>query len=111
VVAYDTEYAMVDRDDDLKIGIKSSAIWFGRYEVVAVLACYALMLAILTFIGIRHELLWPYFLGLGLAASIMLYHYVLIRSRERSGCFRAFLHNNWVGAAIFFGIFVSSWLQ
>lgn len=111
VVAYDTEYAMVDREDDLKIGINSSAIWFGRYDVAAILICYAAMLGFLLYVGSRLDLSWPYFVGLALAAGIMLYHYRLIRTRDRSRCFRAFLHNNWVGAVIFMGIFAHSWLK
>ncbi|HZV60843.1 MAG TPA: 4-hydroxybenzoate octaprenyltransferase [Methylophilaceae bacterium] len=111
VIAYDTEYAMVDREDDLKIGIKSSAIFFGRYEVVAIMACYALMLGILLLIGIWQGFLWPYYLGLVSAGGIMLYHYRLIRTRDRNNCFRAFLHNNWVGASVFIGIIASSWLK
>lgn len=111
VVAYDTEYAMVDREDDLKIGIRSSAIWFGRRDVAAVMACYALMLGLMTLIGIRLDLLWPYYASLVLAGGIVLYHYSLICTRDRSSCFRAFLHNNWVGAVIFLGIFASSWLK
>ena len=111
VVAYDTEYAMVDREDDLKIGIRSSAICFGRYDVAAVMVCYALMLGMLLFIGVWQGLLWPYYVGLMIAGGIMLYHYRLIRTRERSSCFRAFLHNNWVGAAVFFGIIASTWLK
>ncbi|HEU4709173.1 MAG TPA: 4-hydroxybenzoate octaprenyltransferase [Methylophilaceae bacterium] len=111
VVAYDTEYAMVDREDDLKIGIRSSAIWFGSFDVAAIMLCYAAMLGLLVFVGFRLALLWPYYLGLVVAAGLMLYHYTLIRGRERGRCFHAFLHNNWVGAAIFLGIFASSWLK
>jgi 4-hydroxybenzoate polyprenyltransferase len=111
VVAYDTQYAMVDREDDLKIGIRSSAIWFGRFDVVAVTTCYALMLGILALIGSQLRLMWPYYLGLVLAGSIMVYHYSLIRTRDRSRCFRAFLHNNWVGAVVFLSILASSWLK
>ncbi len=102
--AYDTEYAMVDRDDDLKIGMRTSAITLGRHDVAAVMASYVLMLAILAAIGIVLRLDWPYHAGLTLAAGMMLYHYVLIRDRSREGCLRAFRHNNWVGAAIFAGI-------
>lgn len=111
VVAYDTEYAMVDREDDLKIGIRSSAIWFGRYDVAAILVCYALMLGILALVGIQLGLLWTYYSGLASAGAIMLYHYWLIRTRDRGRCFKAFLHNNWVGAVIFFGILANSWLK
>ena len=105
--AYDTEYAMVDRDDDLKVGIRSSAIWLGRYDVAAVVASNALMIAILAWIGIALRLGWPYHAGLAVAAGMMLYHYTLIRGRSREGCFRAFRSNNWIGLAIFAGIALS----
>ncbi|MBI1943612.1 MAG: 4-hydroxybenzoate octaprenyltransferase [Betaproteobacteria bacterium] len=105
--AYDTEYAMVDRDDDLRIGIHTSAIALGRYDVAAVMASYALMLAILAALGLALRLGWPYYAGLAAAAAMMLYHYFLIRERTRAGCFSAFRHNNWVGAAIFAGIAAS----
>ena len=103
-IAYDTEYAMVDRDDDLKIGIRTSAILFGRYDVAAVMLCYAAMLAVLVIIGMKLQFGLYYYLGLGAACLLMLYHYTLIRGRAREGCFKAFLHNNWVGGVIFAGI-------
>ena len=103
-IAYDTEYAMVDRDDDLKIGIKTAAITLGRYDVAGVMLCYAAMLAVLAKIGLGLHFGIYYYLGLGAAALLMLYHYTLIRGRGREGCFKAFLHNNWVGGAIFAGI-------
>ncbi len=103
-IAYDTEYAMVDRDDDLKIGIKTAAITLGRFDVAAVMLCYAAMLAVLVLIGMNLGFGVYYYLGLGGAALIMLYHYTLIRARRREGCFKAFLHNNWVGGVIFAGI-------
>ncbi|MCB4360421.1 4-hydroxybenzoate octaprenyltransferase [Quatrionicoccus australiensis] len=105
-VAYDTEYAMVDRDDDLKIGIKTSAITFGRFDVAAVMFCYVMTLAIIGWIGWSNALGWPFYLSLGVAAGIMGVHYTWIRGRERMPCFKAFLHNNYVGAAIFVGIVV-----
>jgi 4-hydroxybenzoate polyprenyltransferase len=105
--AYDTQYAMVDRDDDLKIGIRSSAITLGRYDVAAVMASYGLMVGLLTWVGIALGLGWPYYAGLVTAAGMMLYHYLLIRERSREGCFRAFRHNNWVGLSIFAGIALS----
>jgi 4-hydroxybenzoate polyprenyltransferase len=104
VLAYDTEYAMVDRDDDLRIGIKTSAITFGGFDVAAVMLCYAGMLAVLAYVGVYERFGWPYYAGLAVAAGMMGYHYLLIRGRSREGCFRAFLHNNWVGGAIFAGI-------
>jgi 4-hydroxybenzoate polyprenyltransferase len=103
-IAYDTEYAMVDRDDDVRIGIRTSAILFGRRDVAAVMICYAATLAILAWVGVYERLPWPYYAGLAVAAAMMGYHYTLIRDRTREGCFKAFLHNNWVGAAIFAGI-------
>ena len=103
-VAYDTEYAMVDRPDDLKIGIKTSAITFGRYDVTAVMACYGLTLTILAGVGFAMGLGWSYWLGLLAAAGIAIYHYGLIKDRDTGRCFAAFMHNNWFGAAIFAGI-------
>ena len=105
-VAYDTEYAMVDRDDDLKIGIKTSAITFGRFDVAAVMLCYTVTLAIIGWIGYTLHLGLAFYAGLAVAAGIMGVHFTWIRGRERMPCFKAFLHNNWVGAAIFAGIAV-----
>jgi len=104
-VAYDTEYAMVDRDDDLRIGIKTAAITLGRYDVLAVMVCYGVMLLILAGIGLHRGLGVAYYLGLAGAAGLMGYHYRLIRGRAREACFRAFNHNNWVGGVIFAGLF------
>ena len=106
-IAYDTEYAMVDREDDLKIGIRSSAILFGRFDVVAVMVCYVVMLSLLALVGSLLHLKWPYYLGLLVAAGIALYHYTLIRERERANCLKAFLHNNWLGAVVFLGVLMS----
>ena len=103
-IAYDTEYAMVDRADDIRIGIRTAAITFGRLEVLAVMLCYAAFLAIMGFVGHRLNFGAYYYAGLAAAAGIMAYHYVLIRKRDRDGCFKAFLHNNWVGTVIFAGI-------
>ena len=102
-VAYDTEYAMVDRPDDLKIGIKTSAITFGRFEVTAIMICYALTLLLLGWAGLATGAGAPFLAGLAVAAGLMGYHYTLIRDRDRPRCFKAFLHNNWVGGAIFAG--------
>ena len=107
-VAYDTEYAMVDRPDDLKIGIKTSAITFGRFDVAAVMLCYGATLAILAGVGVSMALGWPYWLGLFAAAGIALYHYTLICHRETAKCFAAFMHNNWFGAAIFAGVLLDT---
>ena len=105
--AYDTEYAMVDRDDDARLGIHTSALLLGRWDVAAVMASYALMLALLALAGLLRGLAWPFHAGLAVAAAMMLYHWRLIRGRTREGCFRAFRHNNWVGGAIFAGIVLS----
>jgi len=102
--AYDTEYAMVDRDDDAKIGIRTSALTLGRWDVAGVMASYALMLVLLAITGMARGLAWPYYAGLALAGAMMIYHWRLIRDRSREGCFRAFRHNNWVGGAVFAGI-------
>ena len=106
-IAYDTEYAMVDREDDRKIGIRTSALLFGCFDVIAVMLCYAAMLAILIGVGMMTYRKWPYYFGLVMAAGIVLYHHSLIRRREPARCFRAFLHNNWLGAAVFCGLFTS----
>jgi 4-hydroxybenzoate polyprenyltransferase len=103
-IAYDTEYAMVDREDDLKIGIRTSAITFGRFDVAAVMASYALTLLLLAAAGYREGCGLAYVLGLVLAAGIAAYHWTLIRDRSRAGCFRAFNHNTWFGAAVFAGL-------
>ncbi|MDO8892269.1 MAG: 4-hydroxybenzoate octaprenyltransferase [Sulfurimicrobium sp.] len=110
-VAYDTEYAMVDREDDLKIGIRTSAITFGQYDVLAVLASYGMTLALLAGVGAMLKLGLYYYLGLAVALAIAAYHYTLIRGRERDKCFKAFIHNNWFGAAIFGGILLNYWQE
>jgi 4-hydroxybenzoate polyprenyltransferase len=104
IIAYDTEYAMVDRDDDITLGVHSSAILLGRYDVAAVMTCHAVFLAIMTWIGLWHRLSVYYYLGLVLAAALVGYQYWLIRGRDRERCFKAFLSNNWVGMVLFAGI-------
>ena len=104
VLAYDTEYAMVDRDDDLRIGIKTSAITLGRFDVAAVMAFYAAFLIVWGAIGAQLGYRWPYFAGLVAAAFIAAWHYSLIRGRSRGGCFRAFRLNHWLGFAVFVGV-------
>jgi len=103
-IAYDTEYAMVDRADDLKIGIRTSAITFGRFDVAAVMLCYMLTLALIAALGYGLGLGVFFYAGLVVAAAISGYHYTLIRARKPAPCFKAFLHNNWFGASIFAGI-------
>ncbi|MEX3637214.1 4-hydroxybenzoate octaprenyltransferase [Paraburkholderia sp. BR14320] len=103
-VAYDTEYAMVDRDDDIKIGIRTSALTFGRFDVAAVMLCYAVTLGIYVGIGLTLGFGLLYWLGWVVAVGCAIYHYTLIRNRERMPCFAAFRHNNWLGGALFAGI-------
>jgi 4-hydroxybenzoate polyprenyltransferase len=103
-VAYDTEYAMVDRDDDIKIGIRTSALTFGRFDVTAVMLCYAVTLGIYVGIGVTLGFGLLYWLGWVVAVGCAIYHYTLIRHRERMPCLAAFRHNNWLGGALFAGI-------
>lgn len=102
--AYDTWYAMVDRDDDLKMGSHSTAILFGDLDLVIQGILYALFLATMALIGVRGELGLYYWLGVAVAAGLIAYEFWIARKRERDPCFKAFLHNNWVGAALFAGI-------
>ena len=108
VLAYDTEYAMVDRDDDVKLGLRTSAVTLGRFDVAAVMLFYAAFIAIWAVLGWQIGLGWPYFAGLAAAALIASWHYTLIRDRSREGCFRAFRLNHWVGFAVFVGVVVAS---
>ena len=104
VVAYDTEYAMVDRADDVKIGIRTSALTFGRFDIAAVAFCYAVFLAGMVWIGYVHRLGAVYFAALVVALVIALHHLRIIRRRDPAACFRAFLGNHWLGMAVFLGI-------
>ena len=101
---YDTWYAMVDRDDDLAAGAKSTAILFGDMDLVAQGVLYALTFAALALVGQRAQLGRFYWYGLGVAALLVVYEFAIARHRDRAACFRAFLHNHWVGAAVFVGI-------
>ena len=104
VLAYDTEYAMVDRDDDLRIGIRTSAITLGRFDVAGVMVFYALYLIVWAELGAHLNFGWPYFSGIGAAALLAGWHCTLIRDRSREGCFRAFRLNHWLGFAVFAGV-------
>jgi 4-hydroxybenzoate polyprenyltransferase len=103
-IAYDTQYAMVDRDDDRKLGLKSSALLFGRHDVLAVMLCYVLFVAIMLWIGYWARMGACYFSGLVVTCILIACEYHLIRERRRESCFKAFLFNNWIGAAVFAGI-------
>jgi 4-hydroxybenzoate polyprenyltransferase len=103
-VAYDTEYAMVDRDDDLKLGLKTAAITFGRFDRLAIGLCYGAALLLLFWVGVKMGWHWAYYVGLLIAAGIATQHLFWIQGREREACFRAFRHNNWFGAAVFGGV-------
>ncbi|KRG37771.1 4-hydroxybenzoate octaprenyltransferase [Stenotrophomonas panacihumi] len=102
--AYDTWYAMVDREDDIKMGSHSTAILFGDMDLVAQGVLYALTFTALAMVGTRAHMGPLYWVGLGVAAVLVAYEFVIARRRERGPCFRAFLHNNWVGLAVFAGI-------
>ena len=104
VLAYDTEYAMVDRDDDLKIGIQPSALTLGGWDVVAVMGFYAAYLASWAVLGHRLGLGAAFATGIAAAAVQALWHYTLIRGRTREGCFKAFRVNHWLGFAVFAGV-------
>lgn len=104
VIAYDTAYAMVDKPDDLKIGINTSAITFGRFDVLGVMLCHAVFIALMIVVGQLQHMNLIYYLSLVVAVGLMVYQYTLIRHRDRALCFKAFLHNNWVGMVIFVGI-------
>lgn len=103
-VIYDTEYAMVDRDDDLAVGVKSTAILFGRYDVPVIAVLMAVMMLLLAYLGVTAGLGWSWQLGLLAAAALFGWQLLAIRRRERHACFRAFLNNNWVGLSIFLGL-------
>ena len=103
-MAYDTMYAMVDRDDDLKIGVKSTAILFGDSDRLIIAILQFLVLLLLVWVGVETMMSWPYYLSLFVAAALSAYQQYLIKEREKAACFKAFLNNNWFGAAIFGGI-------
>ncbi|WP_207905922.1 4-hydroxybenzoate octaprenyltransferase [Aestuariirhabdus litorea] len=104
IVAYDTQYAMVDRDDDLKAGIKSTAILFGEADNLMILILQGFSLLVLVMVAARLELGAPFYAALGAAAALFAYQYRLTRDRQREACFRAFLNNHWVGLVIFAGL-------
>ena len=103
-IAYDTEYAMVDRDDDMKLNLKSSALLFGVFDVAVAMLCHGIFIALMAGVGVWLKLGLLYFLGLVLALALIACQYQLIKNREGERCFKAFMNNNWVGAAIFAGL-------
>lgn len=107
-VAYDTMYAMVDRDDDVKIGVKSTAILFGRFDTLITGALQLLALALLAFVGISLALGWPYYVGLLGALGLAAWQQWLIKDRERDGCFKAFLNNHPFGLLVFVGLIATT---
>jgi len=110
-IAYDTEYAMVDRDDDARIGLKSSAILLGRHDVAGVMLAHAVFLFMMVVVGTWYRLGVFYYVAIGMAVTQVVWQFHLIRGRERGHCFRAFLNNNWVGMAIFAGIALDLYLR
>lgn len=105
-LVYDTMYAMVDKDDDLKIGVKSTAILFGAYDRHIMAVLQLVIIGLLLTVGLLQHLSWPYYLGLTVAAGLSVYQQILIFHRNKKRCFQAFLNNNWFGVAVFVGIFL-----
>ena len=105
-VIYDTQYAMVDRDDDIRLGIRSTAILFADADRIIIGGLQCLMMSNLYLIGRRAELGWPYHGALLVVAALFIYQQYLIRDRSRAGCFAAFLNNNWVGGVVFAGMWL-----
>lgn len=108
-IAYDTQYAMVDRDDDLKIGIKSTAILFGRFDKMAIGGLQLITLAMLMFVGTWYQLGASYYWSLLVVGALFVFQQHLIRHRDRDLCFRAFLNNNYVGMVVTIGLFIAFW--
>ncbi|GAM72581.1 4-hydroxybenzoate polyprenyltransferase [Vibrio sp. JCM 19236] len=106
-IAYDTQYAMVDREDDLKVGIKSTAILFGRYDKLIIGVLQAVSIALLLLVGMIESLTAAYYWGVLVAGGLFVYQQWLIKTRERAPCFQAFLNNNYVGMAVTAGLFIS----
>ena len=103
-VIYDTLYAMVDRDDDILIGLKSTAILFGRFDLIILRMLKILMLALLLHLGLKLQFSWPWFMGVAIAAGLFVWQQLQVRNHDRDACFNAFLNNNWVGLAIWTGL-------
>ncbi len=110
-LVYDTMYAMVDKDDDLKIGVKSTAILFGAYDRQIMAGLQVIILGLLIAVGQMAHTSWPYYVGVLIAAGLSVYQQKLIFHREKALCFKAFLNNNWFGLAVFTGLVVDYWLR
>lgn len=110
-VAYDTQYAMADREDDIEAGIKSTAILFGDMDVLIIGCLQAMFLLALWMLGNRLGLAWPFFVSLGAVTALFVVQYRRCAAREADGCFAAFLHNHWVGAVLFAGVFLGYLLK
>jgi 4-hydroxybenzoate polyprenyltransferase len=110
-VAYDTEYAMVDRNDDIKIGIKSSALLFGRYDVFAIMCCYIGMLGIFIGIGLVNHFSGYYYVGIAVAIALVIWQYQMIKNRSEINCFKAFLANNWIGFILLINLVAEYYLK
>jgi 4-hydroxybenzoate polyprenyltransferase len=110
-LVYDTMYAMVDKDDDLKIGIKSTAILFGDYDRQIMAVLQLIILGLLIAVGLMITAGWAYFSGLAVAAGLFVYQQTLIFNRDKVLCFKAFLNNNWFGVSVFVGLLVDYWLR
>lgn len=108
VIAYDTQYAMADREDDLKIGIKTSAITLGRFDVAGIVLCHVAFVSILVFAGGLLQRGILYYAALLVVLGLIIHQYHLIREREPARCFQAFLRNNWIGATVFIGILLDT---
>ena len=103
-VIYDTLYAMVDRDDDISIGLKSTAIVFGRYDLLILRVLKIIMIALLVYLGLKLQFTWPWFAGVAIASGLFGWQQYHVRHRDRDACFKAFLNNNWVGVVIWAGL-------
>ena len=103
-VIYDTLYAMVDRDEDISLGLKSTAILFGKHDLLILRILKTLMIALLLVLGMKLQLAWPWFVGVAVAAGLFAWQQKLVLGRQREACFKAFLNNNWVGVAILAGL-------
>lgn len=109
IVAYDTEYAMVDRDDDLRLGLKSTAILFGELDRLMIGILQGLFLCVLLMVGFHIDATWPFYIGLVGNAALFVFQQYLIRHRDRDACFKAFLNNHWAGLVMLIAVIADTW--